>query len=42
MDLLVRNFNQDTVYNVMCTNTINVGHDGEVWFIRNGKSVTIF
>jgi len=31
MDLLVRNFNQDTVDNLMCTNTINVGHDGKIF-----------
>ena len=30
MDLLVRNFNPDTVEELMCLNTINVGWDGKV------------
>ena len=31
MDLLVRNFNLDTVDNLMCTNTISVGYDGKIF-----------
>jgi len=31
MDLLVRNFNEDTVMDLMCTNTINVGWDGKMY-----------
>jgi len=31
MDLLVRNFNPDTVEELMCLNTINVGWDGKVY-----------
>jgi radical SAM/Cys-rich protein len=30
MDLLVRNFNPDTVEELMCLNTINIGWDGKV------------
>lgn len=31
MDLLVRNFNPDTVQELMCLNTINVGWDGKIY-----------
>lgn len=31
MDLLVRNFNPDTVEELMCLNTINVGWDGKIY-----------
>jgi len=31
LDLLVRNFNPDTVPNLMCINTVNVGWDGGVF-----------
>eukprot|EP00617_Octactis_speculum_P015342 CAMPEP_0185763892 /NCGR_PEP_ID=MMETSP1174-20130828/22795_1 /TAXON_ID=35687 /ORGANISM="Dictyocha speculum, Strain CCMP1381" /LENGTH=269 /DNA_ID=CAMNT_0028446189 /DNA_START=99 /DNA_END=908 /DNA_ORIENTATION=+ len=31
MDLLVRNFNPDTVSNLMCTNTLNVRWDGRIY-----------
>jgi len=31
LDLLVRNFNADTVPQVMCTNTVNVGWDGKLY-----------
>ncbi|CAE7649793.1 DMXL1 [Symbiodinium sp. KB8] len=31
MDLLVRNFNEDTVPDLMCTNTVNVGWDGKLY-----------
>ena len=30
-DLLVRNFNEDTVADLMCTNTVNVGWDGKMF-----------
>jgi hypothetical protein len=30
MDLLVRNFNKDTIGNLMCLDTISVGWDGKV------------
>ena len=36
MDLLVRNFNPDTVEELMCLNTINVGWDGKVRWGWNG------
>lgn len=36
MDLLVRNFNPDTVEELMCLNTINVGWDGKVRLDWNG------
>jgi len=31
MDLLVRNFNPDTVNELMCLNTINIGWDGKIY-----------
>ncbi|CAE8729770.1 unnamed protein product, partial [Polarella glacialis] len=31
MDLLVRNFNKETIGNVMCTDTVNVGWDGRIF-----------
>lgn len=31
MDLLVRNFNPDTVEELMCLNTINIGWDGKIY-----------
>jgi radical SAM/Cys-rich protein len=31
MDLLVRNFNPDTMDNLMCGNTVSVGYDGKVF-----------
>jgi hypothetical protein len=31
MDLLVRNFNGDTVSKLMCLDTINVGWDGKIY-----------
>lgn len=31
MDLLVRNFNKDTVENLMCLDTISVGWDGKIY-----------
>jgi len=31
MDLLVRNFNTDTTTQLMCLNTVSVGHDGKVF-----------
>lgn len=31
MDLLVRNFNEQTVPELMCTNTVNVGWDGKMY-----------
>jgi hypothetical protein len=31
MELLVRNFNSETVPNLMCTNTVSVGWDGKVY-----------
>lgn len=31
MDLLVRNFNPDTIEELMCLNTINVGWDGKIY-----------
>jgi radical SAM/Cys-rich protein len=31
MDLLVRNFNPNTVQSIMCTNTISVGFDGKIY-----------
>lgn len=31
MDLLVRNFNPETVPNLMCTNTVNVRYDGRIY-----------
>mmetsp|Transcript_62636 Transcript_62636/g.125473 ORF Transcript_62636/g.125473 Transcript_62636/m.125473 type:complete len:470 (+) Transcript_62636:136-1545(+) len=31
MELLVRNFNPETVPNLMCTNTVSVGWDGKVY-----------
>lgn len=30
-DLLVRNFNEQTVPELMCTNTVNVGWDGKMY-----------
>jgi radical SAM/Cys-rich protein len=30
LDLLVTNFNEDTLPNLMCTNTISIGYDGKV------------
>jgi radical SAM/Cys-rich protein len=30
MDLLVKNFNFDTLYNVMCRTYVSIGHDGKV------------
>merc|ERR1711966_524515 len=31
MDLLVRNFNPDTVKELMCLDTINIGWDGKIY-----------
>ena len=31
MDLLVRNFNFDTLTNLMCRNTISIGYDGKIY-----------
>lgn len=31
MDLLVRNFNPNTVQSLMCTNTVSVGFDGKIY-----------
>mmetsp|Transcript_18144 Transcript_18144/g.27465 ORF Transcript_18144/g.27465 Transcript_18144/m.27465 type:complete len:388 (-) Transcript_18144:186-1349(-) len=31
MDLLVRNFNSDTTSQLMCLNTVSIGHDGKVF-----------
>ena len=31
MDLLVRNFNEDTVPALMCTNTVSIGWDGKIY-----------
>ena len=31
MELLVRNFNPATTEGIMCSNTINVSHDGRVY-----------
>ena len=31
MELLVRNFNLDTVDNLMCRNTVSVGWDGKIY-----------
>ena len=37
-DLLVRNFNEDTVPDLMCTNTVNVGWDGKMLLnLRTGE-----
>lgn len=35
MDLLVRNFNKDTVANLMCLDTVSIGWDGKVSSSRN-------
>lgn len=37
MDLLVRNFNKDTVANLMCLDTISVGWDGKVSVISSTR-----
>ena len=31
LELLVRNFNEDTVPSLMCTNTVSIGWDGKVY-----------
>ena len=40
-DLLVRNFNEDTVPEVMCTNTINVGWNGQMPLSRELKAILL-
>mmetsp|Transcript_16538 Transcript_16538/g.37970 ORF Transcript_16538/g.37970 Transcript_16538/m.37970 type:complete len:86 (+) Transcript_16538:2-259(+) len=31
MDLLVRNFNMDTMKSLMCLNTVSIGYDGKLY-----------
>jgi len=31
LDLLVRNFNPETTLNLMCLNTVSIGHDGQIF-----------
>jgi radical SAM/Cys-rich protein len=42
MELLVRNFNKDTVPKLMCMDTINVGWDGKVSYTRSIYSYYIY
>ena len=42
MDLLVRNFNGDTVDNLMCRNTVSVGYDGKMFDCDFNQQVCVY